>query len=259
MKVAKKFLLLFTLFFCATVKGQNSPFKAKEEELLSFLTRINSLSDSFNVTHNSNLYDSLEFENDVFKNKLKDYLGKNPKTLKYSFKKLRDQGLEIATSADGLFRIYSWDTQTGGTAHTYENIFQFGTRAHVMSFNDDTSKLSDLEGVSAALYSKVYIVKTAGGIIYLGMYDQTVGNLDLITGVMLFSTKKDKLFEPKLLKTGNGLQSKIFYEYHPSLQPQITYNENSKTIFLPLISGSGIETRRTIKYKFTGKYFEKSK
>jgi hypothetical protein len=39
--------------------------------------------------------------------------------------RLQNQGVTIATAADGRLRIYSWDGQTGGTAHNANNVYQY--------------------------------------------------------------------------------------------------------------------------------------
>src|SRR4030095_6026576 len=66
-------------------------------------------------THNIEAYDSLMAANRYFQKILFHYANTNATTLSYPFTKLEAAGLTIATSADGAFRIYSWDTYTGGT------------------------------------------------------------------------------------------------------------------------------------------------
>src|SRR6202007_3389573 len=58
--------------------------------------------------------DSLEKANGQFEELLLTETSKKPQTLYSKFKSLKDSGLCISTSADGNFRIYCWDTWTGG-------------------------------------------------------------------------------------------------------------------------------------------------
>src|SRR6516164_7870976 len=68
---------------------------------------------------------SLTKSNEEFEKLLLKVTSSNPETILYDFKDLTSCGLTIATSDDSLFRIYSWDTRSGGTMHYFENVFQF--------------------------------------------------------------------------------------------------------------------------------------
>ena len=48
---------------------------------------------------------------------------RNPSTLATDFVELKKLGVRIATSEDGLFRIYSWNTELGGKyAHVPQRV-----------------------------------------------------------------------------------------------------------------------------------------
>ncbi|HUF02539.1 MAG TPA: hypothetical protein VMM38_00030 [Aridibacter sp.] len=66
---------------------------------------------------------ALAKENKMLKQKLQRY-GSRAAKLKYDFKGLADK-MYITTSKDGNLRIYSWDTQSGGTTRWFESIFQY--------------------------------------------------------------------------------------------------------------------------------------
>ena len=51
---------------------------------------------------------------------------KNASTLDYKFSGLQES-MYIATSEDGNFRIYSWDTEDGGSMHRFSRVYQYRT------------------------------------------------------------------------------------------------------------------------------------
>ena len=67
--------------------------------------------------------DSLEIANEQFGKKLQYYTSKFPATVNMKFSGFSNQGLAINSSGDGQFRIYSWDTLTGGTMHFLKMFF----------------------------------------------------------------------------------------------------------------------------------------
>ena len=115
--------------------------------------------------YENNQYDSVEIFNDLLKLKMIDGLSKNPATLKYSFKKLTDDNaFDIVTSEDSLFRIYSWDTWTGGTMHFYNNTFQYTCKGKVIT------ELNELaEGDCGSFFSEVFTLKAGSKTYYLAV------------------------------------------------------------------------------------------
>jgi len=115
---------------------------------------------------------SLDSENDALKAKLVKY-GRLASVLKYPFNELKKQ-IYVATSKDGKFRIYSWDTETGGTMHFFENVFQFqGAGGKVIS---KAAVLDDDD--SGGFYTDVFQVTTKSGMLYLGRMTSIVSSLD---------------------------------------------------------------------------------
>jgi hypothetical protein len=82
--------------------------------------------------------DSLAHANAMFAKKLSYYISKCPFTINQKFSSLANDHLDISTSNDGLFRIYSWDTWTGGTMHFFENVMQYKSGSNFKAFIDTT-------------------------------------------------------------------------------------------------------------------------
>ncbi len=83
-------------------------------------------------------------------------------------------------------------------------------------------------------------------------------------GIKLFTIENGVLVDDiKLIRTSGGLQNEINYYFdmkHITAKkdfPQAKFETRTKTILIPLISSDHAPTGRFIRYRFTGKYFEK--
>jgi hypothetical protein len=107
------FAIMILVSFSSSLFGQD--LKLIEKQLINAFNKIDYWRDLQSESgYNTALNDSLGNANDTFEKILLQSTSNYEQTLYYSFKKLIDSGVAIATSKDGLFRIYSWDTQTGG-------------------------------------------------------------------------------------------------------------------------------------------------
>src|SRR5262245_35619597 len=103
----KPYILLLPLFF--TRLFAQSPAKV-EQQLLTHLQKINAMGDARDQGAQSYFGDSLENENSRVGQLLEKLTSENPSSLMYDFPKLSKEGLmDITSSKDGRFRIYSWD------------------------------------------------------------------------------------------------------------------------------------------------------
>jgi len=205
--------------------------------------------------------DSLQSANDAFGKKLKYFTSKFPETIN-SLHNLEPLGVKVITSNDGLFRIYSWDTETGGTMHFFDNVFQY------KSGNKTNSILNapKSEGDIGVYYRNVYTFNYNGKNYYLCVFTFIESSRYYGEGIRVYSIEKDRLNENvKLIKTNTGLHERLSYEYDFGsiidwkVRPEIYFDAASKTINLPLIKSNGEVTHRYITYKFTGQYFERVK
>ncbi|HZY37678.1 MAG TPA: hypothetical protein VFE53_13565 [Mucilaginibacter sp.] len=209
-----------------------------------------------------NAYDSLTKSNDKFAYKLAAYTNKYPFTLRQNFPLLKNDRVDISSSTDGMFRIYSWDTMEGGTMHIFENVFQYNA-------GDKTTAILDTpkeDGEYGPSYVKVYTFKASGKTYYLATY-LTIGSTRVAgQGIQVFDIENGKLNDDvKLIKTKSGLHSQLsfgfdsFSEVDWKIRPEIYFNSDLKTINLPLIDGDNKMTHQYIVYKFDGQYFERVK
>lgn len=207
--------------------------------------------------------DSLEAANDAFDAKIKSYAIKYPNTIAEPFASLKKAHLDIFTSTDGLFRIYSWETWMGGTMRDFSNLMQYkvgnATKAILLTSDQDNY---------IPFYNNLYTFKTGSKTYYLGIYNTIYSTKDAGTGIRVFSVENGKLnSDTKLIRTQSGLKSKIYYSYDFfsvvditfELRPTITFDAATNTIKIPVVNSNGKVTSKLITYKFTGQYFEKVK
>jgi len=207
--------------------------------------------------------DSLYLANQTFGKKLKHYAEKYSFTASMTFKSLKTEGVEIATSANGRLRIYSWNTQLGGTMRRYGNVFQYNTadgyKADLIVYNEQ-----DI----GTYFSKIYTVKAGQKIYYLGFSTAILSSAYYTDVMAVFAIEDGRLKKDiKIIKTDKGLTDNLFAEYDFSAAvnrdvrntPRLSFDRKSKTIHLPLILENQKITGKYVDYKFNGSYFEKVK
>jgi hypothetical protein len=258
MKTLKLFLLTICCLTSAEVWAQTS--KTIEADLLKSFKKIAYWDQKLNdPTGNSG--DSLDNANRFFGERLKQTTERYPATIIQAFTALRKERLDIFTSSDGLFRIYSWDTGGGGTMREFESVMQYKAGDKTKS-----ELFVSSQEIGVPFYSNLYTFNTGGKTYYLGITGIIESSRYAGTGIKIFAIENGKLnTNVKLLKTGTGLKNEISYKYDFSSiayipygkRPTITFDPASQTIHLPLVDAKGIVTKKFITYKFTGQYFEK--
>lgn len=208
-------------------------------------------------------YDSIEQANAAFRKNLLTYTSYVRSTFTYDFKELEKEGLVIKTSEDGLFRIYSWDSWTGGSAHKFETVFQYRIDNKLFS----KAAVYD-EGNMGRWYSNIYELKDDNKTYYIGLFHEVYSSKDNYQGVKLFCIENNKLNESvRLFKTKTGLRNELGFAYDflsVAERPErpvklIYYDEDDDRLHLTVVKEDGKVTKQVITYQFTGKYFEQVK
>ena len=210
----------------------------------------------------------IENNNKKFGQLLLKYTASQPKTLFFAFNDLEKKQLQISTSKDGLFRIYSWNTELGGTMKIFKNVFQFKgiKKVYSQTLISDTAE----DGNSDYRYEIIDQVISRKKTYYL-VQCLFIGSTALsYHKIKIFNVTNNVLNEnPKLIKTKTGMKNEVGYEIdlsssvNANSEPvdmeflQIQYDLKNKIITFPLISDDGKLTKSKIKYRFNGKYFEK--
>jgi hypothetical protein len=212
-------------------------------------------------------YDSLEKANADFEKMLLKYTASNSKTISYAFQKLSSSGLIIRTSEDELFRIYSWNTNTGGTMRFYRTVFQYKNKKGTYSMPSVYNSIDPPD--PGCFYRQVNKIVSQQKTFYITQ-STSIGSYALY-----YHTVKIFLIEDyglndtaKLIKTKTGIRNELGYEmdFSTSSNKNTTrgdinysteYDPATKIITIPLIDEDGKLTTRKIRYRFDGKYFVK--
>jgi len=249
----KIYLLIISCFISVKLWAQTP--KTIEADLLKSFKKINYL-------HDKNDDDGVVKANEEFAKKLMMYATRYPATINQNFTLLKKEHLNISTSEDGLFRIYSWDDETGGTERYFRNIFQYKLKDKINAVLDSVKQ----EGDSMPFYNKLYTLKANSNTFYLVTYLFIGSSRYYGAGVQCFSVTHEKLDnDVKIIKTASGLHSQISYEIdlgtvnNEETMPSINFDATTNKLNIPLVTSKGKPTNRYITYKFTGQCFEKIK
>ena len=193
--------------------------------------------------------------------------GKRLAILKYSFPALQKK-MSIATSKDGRLRIYSWDSEMGGTMHDYYSVYQYqGKSGKVHTWQEVRG---ENYGVGA-FYHDIFEVKTNKGRIYLPV-STFIGSTSL-NGQSISAVKivGERLVpRVKIFRTTKGLSEGISFEddfFTVVDRPErpiklFSFHEKKKEFRFPVVIADDKDTQgrvtdKFITYRFNGKYFVK--
>jgi hypothetical protein len=258
-KIHSLTLLVLLCFFAANSFAQR-PTDIQKELVVAFRQIVTA--GSYRTLEG---FDSLTAANRNFKKLLLRYTSSNSKTLAFQFDDLESAGVSIATSPDGMFRIYSWDTEMGGTMREFDNVCQYasGGKVYGVSIVDRRA-----DGDPGYWYSAVNQLKVGERTLYLVVRHGIFSTKDSYQGIKIFGLRKNSLTSGvAIIKTESGLYSElgVYYDFFSVVdrkeRPIILaeYNPELKQITLPVVSDDGTVTSRVIVYKYDGKHFVKVK
>ncbi len=252
------------IFVLLVVTGDAQSEQTIEQLLLKEFKAIDKLANNTSGSRFA-LIDTLEVANLRFRTLLQQTTSRFPATMSYAFKALQKEGLRITTSDDGLFRIYSWDTQTGGTMRFFENVYQYRNKGKVMSAH---FRESDQPTDPGYTYGEIYVLKTADQTVYLARRQAMYSTSDMYEGVKAFRIDGDSLNTTiKIIKTKTGIRNGLGFNYNyfsvvdqPARAATLMqYDAAKKTLRFPVVQADGKVTAQHITYQFTGSFFERIK
>ncbi len=255
-----KFIVLILFVFAFSAFAQSN---AKIEQEL--VAAINDVKKYSNYGEN---YDDekLSKANEVFEALLLKYT-KIPATLSYKFSEL-DKLMFNAASDDGKFRIYSWDTESGGTMHDFSRVYQYqGADGKVYSKTEEVTE----EGGVGSFVTDIFSVDSKSGKIYIVCATFIASTKDMSQSANLYKITGNKLIDKvKLIKTKSGLTDSLSFSYdffsvvdRPERPLRlILYDKTTKRLKIPLVINdkefpTGRVTNKFITYGFNGTDFVK--
>jgi len=239
-------LVGLVVFLCITMPASAQTLTAVEKDLVDAYAPISS--------YFYENWDSLAYYSKQFDQKIAIALEKYPETFKYPFPEFKKHGF-VATSTDGVFRIYSWDTWLGGTAHIFNNLIQYETGGKI--------QFSTIEG-GYGFYPVVFTLKTKTKTYYLANGHGIFSTRDSGQSLEAYTIEKGQLLPVELFKNRAKLSHSISIEFdffsvveRPERPLKlIKYDEVKKIIYVPVIGKEGAVTELFTQYRFNGKYFE---
>ena len=250
---------LIFLFLFLTILISHESFAQRKDYALQekgFANLYSKLLSYIQVDEDSTFLYSEKFSKDF-----KNFIKSNRTTLDYPFKKLIDSNYcQISTSSDGSFRIYSWDTWTGGSMHEFNEIYQWRGNGDV--FTKVATHSKDDPG---SFCSKIFTVSINGKTNYLAVTNAIYSTKDARQSISVYSVENNKLIDTvKLFKTKTKRLNKIdvgFDFFSVVDRPErplklITYDDKQKIIYVPVVGDKGQVTPRNILYQLKDKYFE---
>jgi len=250
-------LILFVLFIWLSNEqicyGQTNYCDKTDKELNKLYLKI--------APFYSQDQDSLIYYSDLFTSRLTKHIKDNSPSIECSFSSLSQNIDNIITTSDGAFRIYSWDTWTGGTMTHYNNIFQFKSeeKVYTIDYNSEERNMG-------TNYTDVFSLKIKAEKYFLVIGRGNTSKKYSYEFINIYSITGNKLDDNNpIIKTINGLTNSINLEYDFfSVRNRIErpirlikYDNVKKTIYVPIILDSGKVTDKFIIYQLKGKYFEK--
>lgn len=235
--------------------AQTKKLETEENRFVNIYSRLSSFNQS-----NYN-YDSIDYYSTKLQKEFTRFIKDNPATLSYPFKKLdADYSFDIITSSDGNFRVYSWDSWTGGSMHFYKEIYQWKSNGKV--FTDIPVYEETDPGLS---YSKIFTVNINKKTYYLAVADGTYSNKDAMQSITAYSIENNKLVSTTPIfktKTKKLNSIKVFFDFFSVVnRPErplelITYDEKLQIIYIPVVNEKDQVTKKNILYQLKGNYFE---
>jgi len=196
--------------------------------------------------------------------------------LRYGFPKLKDK-MGVATSKDGKLRIYSWDTETGGTMHEHSSVIQYqgaSGKVHTWTYDPPADESEDAPVASGigtgGYYMRILQVDSTKRPIYLAI-SLSIG-CGQCHGQSVEAVQIDGdsvIRDARIIKTASGLTNSIDFAYAPATIPKslsedslVRFNVAEKSFSIPVViedeeAGNGRVTTRTITYRFNGTHFVK--
>lgn len=235
------------------VSAQENALQKKEQELIRIYRKLSDLS------HGDS--DSLVYYSNLFSSELHSVVARYAGTLEYSFRELiNEHACYVQTSKDGLFRIYSWDSQLGGTMHFFNVLYQYKTGT-----STKTQLLQAEEGDPAWYCSDIFNLKTKKNTYYLAITNGIYSSKDIAQSIKAFQISGSVLNDSiPLMKTDSGFENSlsVYYDFFSVVdRPErpvavIRYDSKKKIITVSETNENEQIIPEYKQYIFNGRYFE---
>lgn len=241
-------MIIWTLLISTQVSSQTQNFAPNEKRFIETYSKLTSFINTGS--------DSLEFYSQKFEKEFTSFIRNNPNTLSYAFKNLIDSNFcDVRTSKDGNFRIYDWDTWTGGTMHFFREIYQWRANGKVFTC------IPKYEEGDPGLYcSHIFTLEIKGQTYYLVITGAILSTIDAEQSISVYQIKNSKLEDTaRLFRTKTKLLNSLDLEFNPLSVDNpdniITYDETHRIVYIPVINSQADVTKKKMIYKLMNNNF----
>lgn len=251
---------IFTILFLSIIGFAQAQVSVVdiEKELTKDFKRIKFWNDSLAKSKELFIEDSLDDAAIHFKNKLLSYTGNTPQTMSHKFLGLKNLGLHIATSADGSFKIYSWETKFNNGVHYFETIYQFKLNRKIFSRIKIKAKETDPGHYCDEIFTVKIKMLNSYIAFFQGNNSEKTNTVCLKAFEMHDTGFKDEI---EFFKTKTTMSNELNFEYlansKVNIHDIVTYNDDTKILTTPSINDKGELKKGKIEFKFNGHSFEK--
>ncbi len=191
---------------------------------------------------------------------------KKPAILKHDFKGLAGK-MFVATSKDGNFRIYSWDTNTGGTMKFFDGVYQYRSRRGRV-YSKAFVNLG--AGVPGSFFSEIFQMDAGKKRVYLANSHSILSTSQARQDLHAFAIEGETLnLNVRLIKTPTAIRDSVGFDFDffsvvdRKERPVklFHWDEARKQFRFPVVladkkfPNGGRVTDRFITYRFDGKVF----
>ncbi|TDQ73915.1 hypothetical protein [Sphingobacterium yanglingense] len=187
------------------------------------------------------------------------FLEKTPNSINFDFPKLVDAGMEIATSSDGVVRVYSWDNNQGGSMRFFNSIFQVSlpTGNQSISYNS-----TEEDRVFYPFYTRIDPIQLDGQVYYIAFARSVLSNKEVNHAVEIYKIEDNQLKPVDLFRIDNRLDYKLgktfnYEELDEFDEELIRFDARDLTFTLPEVMQDGTFGKDTIAFQFKNSYFQK--
>ena len=204
-------------------------------------------------------YDTVGRYSSQFDSVMEAVITTKPASLNYPFQQLQDStDCTIATSSDKLFRIYSWDTWTGGTMHFFNAMMQWkGVKGAFVS------KPVLEEGDPGGWCTEIFTVSMKDKVYYLAVFNAVYSTKDKAQYIQAYSIDNDRLVDTvKLFKTPGGAYSRIDIDFDMASvmdrpeRPLKLIRYDAGKLYIPFVKKGGWLTSTNLVYQQKDDSFE---
>ncbi len=266
-------ILLFSISSCketntgdSTESKQADSFALGKEptaDVAAFTKQIAFYINEINRFRGEGLFDSLGEVNTALLTYLQEKSTTTPELLDIDLSSMDTAGIIILTSEDKKFRIYCWDTETGGTMRFFNALIQYRTAK-----GSESAVLNDIAKTEEPgdFYREIYTVHAKNGNTYYLVTSRGIySSRDIVEVIQAYTIESGKLNDSvNLFRTPRQQLNEITYtcDFFSNIDSNtgnqrnlIRISDDKQTLFIPIVNDKDEVTDKFLIYKFDGNQF----